>query len=423
VGAVKNVRTPVTLCDGVGSRRSPVSPGPPAVAAILKLQRQVGNAAVASLLRPPTPRTVQRVILNANGEKYKQVSRALWWSGLNQTQRRQIEQLQDNRDEEISYAEALVRVGAGPAPTRGTKRRGVEPDAGSRRRSPAPSRLQKRRRTLNEDEGVEAADRDEGDVEHEGEGDVEHEGEGHVEFVPAAQVEPADLAKWKSAARRQYFLRKLQDPPGEGDRLASAGISCWNWVLTAMAGDGLDPDKTFAFLHSGSPADLQALGTDIRGDLVDSLRDLHRQMKAAGLAIKMAMITDQTAKEQVRRQAKVREFVEKAVMLLILANGFEVVHKSKTNTKIVAQYTKSSGVSVDHWWLDIDGVTIQTVPNVSFIQVGNYRTHPEEVEGGEMVNVEIPIRAAKQAHVDFLRKRMKENPKPQSHAPDGTIFY
>jgi len=158
----------------------------------------------------------------------------------------------------------------------------------------------------------------------------------------------------------------------QGDNEANLQKACWNWALTGFTDQGVYPQKILDYFNApdlGLPEDLDP-GAWVLGDMTE---DQGRQW----------FTDNRGAIDEIRRDYDTemgkwwrsgdtinQETITKLVRRMIIANGFVVVDHSPY--QICMHYKKADGVTFDHWWLKVDGTTIETFPGTR-LQNGDIR--------------------------------------------------
>lgn len=391
--------------------REPSSPNDPRHAAVLRLQRLAGNAAV-----------VQRIIFDDDtGTVYEKLHAHDWYDQRRDAGRTVLEQLSGHQ-RRYKLSTAIARAKAAdqaPPPRRGRgggEGDGEGDDRGSRKRriherqdavAPRAGRAQtKRARTITATSAPQKDDEEEEEEEASSSGDdhdEEEEGEGEPHAFPPALFRP-----WEALDdEHSYFLPK-PTPQGQSLQSVAEGSPCWKWALTGVEGTGPNVDILFAWLNGGAGADgLEQLEAGMRRKLRTALKAIRNDIFRANLALTLQDFRSDArvgavTQARARNKGLVVRLVKRAMVVALEAHDFVVVADGASNAAVVGQFKPASGVTVDHWWLEVDGIRLQTVSGQTDVQIGTYMTEQAGLDAGTTVNVPVWVQGPKRSHVDFV---------------------
>jgi hypothetical protein len=208
------------------------------------------------------------------------------------------------------------------------------------------------------------------------------------------------LAQWRALRRNQrVYLNKEE---------RERNLACWNWALTGLQSTGVNPQFVFDYLHNNSRANRDRIINAFNEDQMQLIRGLAQQMRDQRMT-QRDIINAQESRSRnpppLPDDDTVREVVTQTGRTIVESHGFEVVNEGETIYAIVLQYRRNDYVSWEHWWIEADGVILQTVPDIEDVQVGKTRVHENE---DTHINIRFPVRSLKPAHIAFIRREAPE---------------
>jgi hypothetical protein len=172
--------------------------------------------------------------------------------------------------------------------------------------------------------------------------------------------------------------------------------ACFNWALTGLKNDGVQPSLILDYLNGMSK--IGELKNKVSKENRKALIKLAKEMKNAGIQVIQTM----EKKNKSSPHKKIIEMIKQAGQIIVKEHQFEIVKDEETNMVIVMQSKLTNGVSWEHWWIEVEGIVLETFPTNDFIQVTPDRQHDKEKN---YINTRFPVKSLKKEHVDFFSNK------------------
>jgi hypothetical protein len=221
---------------------------------------------------------------------------------------------------------------------------------------------------------------------------VEEHEEQDEEEEPATTLSEEILANWAQLVGNN--ARLLPKTP------AQRNLACWNWALTALEDDGVNPTDVFTFLDTQSIEARGRIAAHFNEQQMARLTELSttiRDRHISSVSIRRGMPLNQ--------RDTARQITQETGRMIIESQGFEIVPANQTDYTIVLQYRVDGGISWEHWWIEARGTVVETFPGHDEVQALNQQQHANDARWS---TIRYPVRELKAAHVAFIQQGMQE---------------
>lgn len=189
--------------------------------------------------------------------------------------------------------------------------------------------------------------------------------------------------------------------------------SCWSWALHGCAPMTVTPDDIFTWLHAPLATPEPApLANVVHQNHVNARQQIHNAratIHTNGLAT-LGNGFDQNWATNGAKVNLVQQINRSVYMAMVELYGFVVQH-NPTGLAVAIEYRNNDGVSWEHWWVENNGLVIETFPSMRFtIQV----TNQTQVQGmspmqqAQYTVVRIAVSALQAVHNDTIRAGMAQ---------------